>query len=862
MKKVLHILLLIMTCTPLTYGQKMLTGKVMNEQKVDIIGCIITLQSSVDSSVIDYTYNTKDGIWHLSMPDTSVYLQFRYFGYHTLTKEIPDNESDTIIIDAVLLPNIHQLENIIVKANRVGIVQKGDTLKYNLNNYVTGQEKSLGDVIKKLPGMDISSESDINFNGQRVDVLLVENKDILNNLHKLATEGFKAEDIKSIHIIENYKNQTDRLSNKYSDKVAMDIKLTEEAKSQWKGSSRTEGGYKKKLSLDINTFNFDNKLSATVFGRYNNTGSALLSMNDYLSMQTSMMTTLSKNIANLDNILPKHFILPPDLKNNNDGLVAINLHLSKSKKQTSKLSIIANSLNRKTESNFERNYWNSGKEYNGVTNTNNENKILQSQYNETWSFKNNSQFIIDIPLFYNHYNNSQRVSGFFDNSATESYNNSKNLQWSVNPSFSFIHKISDHYHYNIASGFQYKSSTQSKNVTDIIELYQTSHSEVSQDINNINKATILSADIEYKRGKHSTGFGASYDNGDIQFSTYSGESQMFNTNTDFNRINMSLRAFYRFKNSKWIFEPKFKINRVTSQLNANSTSAILPKFEFLGKYSMGVLHFILLRGIVEKSSLPFNKSNSALVIEDGKTLTQSQIPHYQVTDQARMSISHFYYAYSNIRIHTLINFSQGKNIAFRKNIISNNYTTETWSILEREIKMSAKNTINKPLFLGKIRLKNNLLWSSSTRKVQDFNIDTNNFRWNIGCSTHFKSALNGEIGLATSHSISQNASIKTTFVRNSIYGTMILKYDKWRFEYKNNYHLNDLNRKTKNSFWQLDFSIDYSTNDLWTINLKSNDLLNLGGVVNISTNYQLSYIENFEFIRFPGYILIGIERKF
>ena len=66
---------------------------------------------------------------------------------------------------------------------------KGDTIVYNTDSFSNGTEQKLGDVLEKLPGVEVSEDGEIEVEGKKVAKVMVEGKDFFDGDTKLAVEN-------------------------------------------------------------------------------------------------------------------------------------------------------------------------------------------------------------------------------------------------------------------------------------------------------------------------------------------------------------------------------------------------------------------------------------------------------------------------------------------------------------------------------------------------------------------------------------------------------------------------------------------------------------------------------------------------
>ena len=65
-----------------------------------------------------------------------------------------------------------KLKDVVVKAP--SIRQRGDTISYNVASFADANDKSLADVLKKMPGIEVSDKGEIKYNGKAINKFYIE----------------------------------------------------------------------------------------------------------------------------------------------------------------------------------------------------------------------------------------------------------------------------------------------------------------------------------------------------------------------------------------------------------------------------------------------------------------------------------------------------------------------------------------------------------------------------------------------------------------------------------------------------------------------------------------------------------------
>lgn len=110
------------------------------------------------------------------------------------------------------------------------IRQAGDTLNYNVAAYRDNNDRVIVDVLKKMPGIGVSEDGSISYNGKKIKEFYVENMDLLQSRYNIATSNISAQDVATVQIMQNHQPVRSMKDLVPSSDVAINIKLRKDAK--------------------------------------------------------------------------------------------------------------------------------------------------------------------------------------------------------------------------------------------------------------------------------------------------------------------------------------------------------------------------------------------------------------------------------------------------------------------------------------------------------------------------------------------------------------------------------------------------------------------------------------------------------
>jgi hypothetical protein len=185
------------------------------------------------------------------------------------------------IYNFILKTSFNQLQTVVVKDNRPRLKVKGDTTTYSVADFESKGDRVIGDVLKKLPGIEVTQDGKIYYNGKSISNFYIDGDNLLDDKYNVATRSIPKGIVDKIQVLEN--NQPIKmLRNKIrSNDVALNLTIKDSARIRLIGQETIGGGTPSKYYADINAMMFKKQYKAINYIKANNVGYDLL--NDVFS---------------------------------------------------------------------------------------------------------------------------------------------------------------------------------------------------------------------------------------------------------------------------------------------------------------------------------------------------------------------------------------------------------------------------------------------------------------------------------------------------------------------------------------------------------------------------------------------------
>ncbi len=168
-----------------------------------------------------------------------------------------------------------QLKEVVVKSARIR--ENGDTITYNVGSFAQKQDKTIGDVLKRMPGIDVANNGKIQYQGVDINKFYIEGNDLLGGKYGIATNGVSKDDIGAVEVMENHQPMQVLRGLSFSDQAAINLKMKNSAKATFLVHGTLAGGYSQQpegmlWQGDIFTMTVTGKYQMITTFKGNNTG--------------------------------------------------------------------------------------------------------------------------------------------------------------------------------------------------------------------------------------------------------------------------------------------------------------------------------------------------------------------------------------------------------------------------------------------------------------------------------------------------------------------------------------------------------------------------------------------------------------
>lgn len=233
-------------------------GRIINAGGEPVEACIVSALNPADSSIVAYSVADEEGHYSLQALPQSEEIMLRVTGFN-VKRQVKRIKAVAQQLDFTIQEENLVLHEVQIKAQKLW--GSRDTLNYLVAAYTKEHDRTIGDVLRQLPGITIEANGVIKYQGTPINHFYIENLDMLQGRYNLATQGIKADDVATVQVLENHEHVKALQDQVPPESAAINLKLKNKAKGVWS----------KSIDLSVGAYGdgplWDATLQAMYFGK-------------------------------------------------------------------------------------------------------------------------------------------------------------------------------------------------------------------------------------------------------------------------------------------------------------------------------------------------------------------------------------------------------------------------------------------------------------------------------------------------------------------------------------------------------------------------------------------------------------------
>ena len=171
--------------------ERLISGKITDRDTKDPVEQVTIQLLKTDSTYVSGAISNERGLFHVNAPANGKYLlKITSVGYKPTVKRIQISEDKNLAMGNVVIgADAIMLKGAVVTAMAQKVSLKEDTFVYNSAAYRTPEGSVVEELVKRLPGAEVSDDGTIKINGKEVKKILVDGKEFMTGDTKTALKN-------------------------------------------------------------------------------------------------------------------------------------------------------------------------------------------------------------------------------------------------------------------------------------------------------------------------------------------------------------------------------------------------------------------------------------------------------------------------------------------------------------------------------------------------------------------------------------------------------------------------------------------------------------------------------------------------
>lgn len=238
-----------------TFAQKTVSGKITDDDGAAIPSASVTIEEPGKDAILAYGITNSKGEYKVTFtsPEANVDLKVKAFNQKPLTRQISNSDQT---LNFKMQSEATEIKEVQLKTKM--ITARGDTISYDLKAFNSKNDRTLADVMKKIPGIEVNTDGTILYQGNAINKFYVNGKDLMEGGYGTINNSLPKDAVQKVEVLENHQPVKILQDKVPSDQAAINIKLKNSVTMTGRGE--VGAGYGEELLWNV-------KLTPMFFGQ-------------------------------------------------------------------------------------------------------------------------------------------------------------------------------------------------------------------------------------------------------------------------------------------------------------------------------------------------------------------------------------------------------------------------------------------------------------------------------------------------------------------------------------------------------------------------------------------------------------------
>ena len=221
MKKLLSFIL-VLSFSMIVFGQKTISGVITDGDGKPLASASVTIEEPGKNAILAYGISNAKGEYKVSVTsaESNLDLKIKAFNQKPITQTIKNDDQK---LNFSMDSQATEIQEVRLKTKL--ITKKGDTISYDLKSFENKNDRTLADVLKKIPGIEVNKDGTVLYQGEAINKFYVNGKDLMEGGYGTINNSLPKDAVSKVEVLENHQPVSILRDKVPSEQAALNIKL-------------------------------------------------------------------------------------------------------------------------------------------------------------------------------------------------------------------------------------------------------------------------------------------------------------------------------------------------------------------------------------------------------------------------------------------------------------------------------------------------------------------------------------------------------------------------------------------------------------------------------------------------------------
>lgn len=183
------------------YAQTTVSGKITDADGQPVPSASVTIEEPGKDAIMAFSISNTKGEYKVTFttPGETVDLKIKAFNQKPVFRNIK-NQNQTLNFS--LESDATEIQEVKLKTRM--ITKKGDTITYDLKAFESKADRTLADVLKKIPGIEVNTDGSVLYQGEPINKFYVNGKDLMEGGYGTVNNSLPKDAVQKVEVMENH----------------------------------------------------------------------------------------------------------------------------------------------------------------------------------------------------------------------------------------------------------------------------------------------------------------------------------------------------------------------------------------------------------------------------------------------------------------------------------------------------------------------------------------------------------------------------------------------------------------------------------------------------------------------------------